>query len=80
MLGVTHPTGYPTYLLLAHLFTYLPFGDSAYRVSLASAVFGASLCSWSWRREETKIRYVRVAVGDRRRIRITQAIRRKRRR
>ncbi len=41
ILGITHPTGYPTYLLLAHLFTYLPFGDPAYQVNLASAVFGA---------------------------------------
>jgi len=41
VLGVTHLTGYPTYLLLTHLFTYLPFGDPAYRVNLASAVFGA---------------------------------------
>jgi hypothetical protein len=40
-LGVTHPTGYPTYLLLTHLFTYLPFGDVAYRVNLASAVYAA---------------------------------------
>ncbi len=42
ILGITHPTGYPTYLMLAHLFTYLPFGDPAYRVNLASAVFGAA--------------------------------------
>ncbi len=41
VLGITHPTGYPTYLMLSHLFTYLPFGDAAYRVNLASAVYGA---------------------------------------
>ena len=40
-LGITHPTGYPIYLLLTHLFTYLPFGDVAYRVNLASAVYAA---------------------------------------
>ncbi len=40
-LGIGHPTGYPTYTILTHLFTYLPFGDFAYRVNLASAVFGA---------------------------------------
>jgi hypothetical protein len=40
-LGITHPTGYPTYVMLAHLFTYLPFGDVAYRVNLASAVSAA---------------------------------------
>lgn len=41
-LGITQPTGYPTYTMLAHLFTYLPFGDPAYRTNLASAVFGAA--------------------------------------
>ena len=41
VLGNTHPTGYPTYLSVTHLFTYLPFGDIAYRVNLASAVYGA---------------------------------------
>src|SRR5215210_6140730 len=42
VLGVGHPTGYPTYLMLTHLFTYLPFGDQAYRVNLASAVYGVA--------------------------------------
>ena len=41
VLGIAHPTGYPTYVMLSHLFTYLPFGDCAYRVNLASAVYGA---------------------------------------
>ena len=41
VLGIPSYTGYPTYVMLAHLFTYLPFGDPAYRVNLASAVFGA---------------------------------------
>lgn len=40
-LGISHPTGYPTYMMLAHLFTYLPVGDMAYRVNLASAAFAA---------------------------------------
>jgi len=42
VLGITHPTGYPTWTMLAHLFTYLPLGDPAYRANLASAVFGAA--------------------------------------
>ncbi len=42
VLGITHPTGYPTWTLLAYLFTYLPFGDPAYRINLASAIFGAA--------------------------------------
>lgn len=41
VLGIPSYTGYPTYVMLAHLFTYLPLGDVAYRVNLASAVFGA---------------------------------------
>jgi hypothetical protein len=40
-LGIPSYTGYPTYAMSAHLFTYLPVGDVAYRVNLASAVFGA---------------------------------------
>ena len=42
VLGVGHPTGYSTYMMLTHLFTYLPFGDPAYRVNLASAVYGVA--------------------------------------
>jgi hypothetical protein len=41
VLGITHPTGYPTYLMLTHLFTYVPVGDVAYRVNLASAFYAA---------------------------------------
>ncbi|MBC7250048.1 MAG: DUF2723 domain-containing protein [Anaerolineae bacterium] len=37
-LGVAHPTGYPLYILLGKLFTFLPLGDIAYRVNLTSAV------------------------------------------
>lgn len=41
ILGVPHPTGYPLYVLLGKLFTFLPFGDIAYRVNLSSAVYMA---------------------------------------
>jgi len=41
-LGIPHPTGYPTYMLLGKLFTLLPVGDVAYRMNLLSA-FCASL-------------------------------------
>ena len=40
-LGIEHPPGYPLFTLVGHLFTYLPFGSVAYRVHLASALFGA---------------------------------------
>lgn len=39
--GVPHAPGYPLYTLLAHLFTYLPFGELAWRVNLSAAVFSS---------------------------------------
>lgn len=42
VLGIGHPSGYPTYMMLTHPFTYLPFGDVAYRVNLASTVYAAA--------------------------------------
>ncbi len=36
-LGIAHPTGYPTYTLLVHLFQYLPVGTLAFRANLFSA-------------------------------------------
>lgn len=38
-LGVAHPTGYPLYILLTKLFTFLPLNSVAWRVNFASAVF-----------------------------------------
>src|SRR5215217_6000874 len=40
-LGMTHPSGYMTQIMFGKLFTYLPFGNIAYRVNLMSAFFGA---------------------------------------
>jgi hypothetical protein len=42
VLGIPHTTGYPTWVMLTHLFTYLPFGDPAYRPNLSSAVYAAA--------------------------------------
>ncbi len=39
--GVPHPSGYPTFILLARLFQLLPLGSLAYRTNLMSAVFTA---------------------------------------
>lgn len=47
-LGVEHPPGYPLFTLAGHLFTWLPFGTVAYRVHLASALFGALTCAAAW--------------------------------
>jgi len=37
--GVPHPTGYPSYLVLANAFQQLPVGELAFRTNLMSAVF-----------------------------------------
>jgi hypothetical protein len=42
LLGVVHSPGSPLFLLLGHLFTWLPFGDVGYRVNLLSAVSAAA--------------------------------------
>ncbi len=45
LLCVTHPTGYPTYLLLGHAFSRLvPLGTPAHRANLLSALFGVLAC------------------------------------
>ncbi|MET0553159.1 MAG: DUF2723 domain-containing protein [Vicinamibacteria bacterium] len=56
-LGVAHPPGYPLYTLLAHAFTWLPFGGVALRVNLLSAVCGALAAA-------LVCRAVRRATGD----------------
>ncbi len=38
VLGIPHPTGYPTYVLTAWLFELLPIGSVAFRANLLSAV------------------------------------------
>ena len=47
-LGIEHPPGYPLFTLIGHLFTYLPIGSVAYRVHLASALFGALSGAAAW--------------------------------
>ncbi len=39
--GLVHPPGNPLYLLIGKLFTFLPFGDVAYRMNIMSAVFAS---------------------------------------
>ena len=39
--GIPHPPGYPTYLLLGRLFSWLPWGTLAWRSNLLSAVCAA---------------------------------------
>src|SRR5262245_37110333 len=44
ILGTAHPPGYPLYVMVSHLFGYLPVGTLAYRINLMSAVFSATAC------------------------------------
>ena len=38
--GVGHPSGYPTFIMLGHVFGRLVPGDPAHRITVMSAVFG----------------------------------------
>ncbi|HEY8745192.1 MAG TPA: DUF2723 domain-containing protein [Chloroflexota bacterium] len=40
-LGVPHPTGYPLWVILAHISTWLPSGEPAHRVALLSTLAAA---------------------------------------
>ena len=40
-LGMTHPSGYMTHIMIGKLFTLIPVGNIAWRVNLMSAFFGA---------------------------------------
>ena len=45
ILGITHPPGYPLYVLFGKIFsTLFPFGNIGYRINLMSAFFGALTC------------------------------------
>jgi hypothetical protein len=43
-MGIDHPPGYPVFVLLGKLFSFLPFGTVAYRVHLVSSVASAIAC------------------------------------
>lgn len=43
--GIAHPPGYPLFTLLAIPFSFLPFGEPAWRINLASAFFASLTCS-----------------------------------
>jgi len=44
-LGVAHPPGFPLWIMLAHLASFLPFGSVAVRINFSSAVFAALACA-----------------------------------
>ncbi|MEP7198569.1 MAG: DUF2723 domain-containing protein, partial [Chloroflexota bacterium] len=47
--AVPHPSGYPTYMLLARAFLLVPWGDEAYRLNLMSALCAsAAIALFYW--------------------------------
>jgi len=40
-LGVAHPTGYPLFTLIGHIFSLIPLGEGIYRLNLMSAFIGS---------------------------------------
>lgn len=42
LLAIPHPTGYPLYILLGKMATFVPMGSIAFRVTLVSVVAGAA--------------------------------------
>jgi len=76
VLGIPHPSGYPLYVMLAKLFSFLPFGGLVSRVNLFSAFFSslslilafligkkAAEIGGGIRREGRIIRYLALAGG-----------------
>ena len=46
VVGITHTTGYPVYVLLGKIFgSLMPFGSFAYRINLLSAIYAAGTLS-----------------------------------
>ncbi len=46
VLGISHPTGYPLYLIIAKLFDLLPFGSSPVKIGVFSALSAAGAAAF----------------------------------
>src|SRR6266480_1722451 len=44
-LGIAHPPGVPSWIILAHLASLMPFGNIAVRINFSSALFAALACA-----------------------------------
>lgn len=63
-LGVPHPPGYPTYVLLGRAFRLLPVGELAYRLAIMSAVAGAAAVGTSFLAALYLVRVVLIGRGQ----------------
>ena len=43
-LGSAHPPGYPLFIIIGKLLTFLPFGNIGFKVNLVNALFGSLAC------------------------------------
>jgi hypothetical protein len=63
-LGIAHPPGYPAYVLLAHPWTLLPFGEVATRTNLFSAVCSAGVAAaLAWALVRSGRHWIAAIVG-----------------
>jgi hypothetical protein len=68
-LGIVHSPGYPLFLSVAHLTTLLPWGDTAYKINLLNAIYGALatgfifLCCWKLTRSLTSSLFCALFLG-----------------
>src|SRR5579883_1651006 len=43
LLDIAHPAGSPLYSIIAKLWTFIPLGSIAFKVTLVSSIFGAAI-------------------------------------
>lgn len=70
-LGLAHPPGYPLYVLVGHIFSYIPISNIAFRTNLASAVFGALAVMVIYMVTETVLRKIFTEEESHLKMRIT---------
>lgn len=78
-LGIAHPSGFPLYSIVAKLFTMIPMGSIAFKVTLLSAFFGGTVSVFvylivktvliylstkeNWPSSERPIQYIALSTG-----------------
>ena len=71
--GIAYAPGFPLYILLAKLWSFLPFGSFAWRVNLLSAIFASFACGFLYLTLKTilnRLVIARSGIDDRLQIKI----------